>query len=285
MRTKPMQGWRRQVRRIWRKPLLVVGILIVLGVLVMAVFPGQLAPYDPFKSNLAHRLEPPSKGHWFGTDPLGRDLLSRVIYGSRVSVITGFVVVFLAAAIGSFAGALAGFYGGALDQIVMRIVDVLIAFPYMILAMALAAALGPSLINTMIALSIVWVPRYARMMRGQVLQAMGSEYIESAKALGVGRLRILVRHLLPNCFEPVLIKGTLDVGTTIMYAAALGFIGLGAQPPSPEWGAMISQSRSYILYSWWYTTFPGFAILVACLGFNLIGDGIRDLVDPRTAKT
>jgi len=278
------QEWKKQLRRIRRMPLLIVGFVIVIGILVLAAFPGQIAPYNPVKSNLMHRLEPPSKAHWFGTDPLGRDILSRVIHGSRISVMTGFVVVFFAALTGSLAGALAGYFGGALDQFIMRVVDVLIAFPYLILAMALAASLGPSLMNTMIALIIVWAPRYARMMRGQVLQTMNCEYVESARAVGAGRVRILFSHVLRNCFEPVLVKATLDVGTTIMYAAALSFIGLGAQPPSPEWGAMVSHSRSYILFSWWYTTFPGLAILLATLGFNLIGDGIRDLIDPRRAK-
>lgn len=279
------RSYKRQIRRIGRKPLLVVGIVIVTAILVMAIFANVISPYDPLKSNLLHRLQSPSQAHWFGTDPLGRDILSRVIHGSRISVLMGFFVVFFASSIGSFGGAVAGFFGGVTDQLIMRIVDVLIAFPYMILAMALAASLGPSLTNTMIALIIVWAPRYARMMRGQVLQTMSCEYIESARALGANRMRVLLRHVLPNCFDPVLIKGTLDVGTTIMYAAALSFIGLGAQPPAPEWGAMVSESRSYILFSWWYTTFPGLAIFLATLGFNLLGDGIRDLVDPRTLKT
>ena len=279
------RDWKRTFRRIRRKPLLVVGTVIVLCILILAAFPNQIAPYNPVKSNLSHRLEAPSAEHWFGTDTLGRDILSRVIHGSRISVMTGFFVVFFAASVGSLLGAVAGFFGGAIDQIIMRAVDVLIAFPYLILAMALAAALGPSLVNTMIALIIVWAPRYARMMRGQVIQTMTCEYVESAKGIGAGRMRILLSHVLRNCFEPVLIKGTLDVGTTIMYAAALSFIGLGAQPPTPEWGAMVSQSRAYMLHSWWYTTFPGLAILVATLGFNLMGDGIRDLIDPRSVKT
>ncbi len=281
-RTK--REWRKQLRRIAKRPLLIIGTVLVVGILLMAIFAKAFSPYDPLSTDVLHRLQAPSSTHWFGTDPLGRDVFSRVIYGSRTSVLTAFFVVFFASGIGSIAGGLAGFFGGATEQIVMRAVDVLIAFPYMILAMALAATLGPSLTNTMIALIVVWSPRYARMMRGQVLQTRACEYVESARALGAGPTRVLLRHVIPNCFEPVLVKATLDIGTTIMYAAALSFIGLGAQPPTPEWGAMVSESRSYILFAWWYTTFPGLAIFLATLGFNLVGDGIRDLIDPRTLR-
>lgn len=280
-----MKKARRTLRRIARRPLLIVGVVIVLGVLLVAALADVISPYNPLKSDLLHALEEPSTGHPFGTDPLGRDILSRVIHGSRVSVVTGVFVVSLASGLGSVAGCVAGFFGGVADLAIMRLVDILIAFPYLILAMALTATLGPSLGNAMIALIIVWWPRYARMMRGQVLHTVNEDYVEAARALGAGPLRIVVRHVVPNCFEPVLIKGTLDIGITIMYAAALSFIGLGAQPPTPEWGAMVSESRTYILFAWWYTTFPGLAIFLATLGFNLLGDGIRDLLEPTGLKT
>jgi peptide/nickel transport system permease protein len=267
--------------RIRRSPLTMVGIGIILCLILTALFAPWIAPYDAYELNPSNRLKPPSPEHWFGTDTAGRDMLSRVIFGSRISIRIGATVVFLAVISGSLIGLFSGYLGGKFDEVVMRVTDIFFSVPYLILAMAITAALGPGLINAMFSLSLVWWPIYARLIRGQVLQIREAPYIEAAAGLGATRMRIIFRHILPNAITPIIVQASLDFGNAIMYAAALSFIGLGAQPPAPEWGAMISTARNYLQDSWWFATFPGLAILVTVIGFNLLGDGIRDLSDPR----
>ncbi len=267
--------------RLKKSPLTLVGMGLIATLVLTAIFAPLLATHDPFQISPPNRLKPPSSQHWFGTDTAGRDIFSRVLYGTRISIRIGVTVVFLATLIGSIIGLFSGYLGGKFDEIVMRITDVFFSIPYLILAMAITASLGPGLLNAMISLSLVWWPTYARLIRSQVLQIREAPYIEAARGLGVSRKRIIFRHILPNAMTPVIVQCSLDFGNAIMYAAALSFIGLGAQPPSPEWGAMISLARNYIQDSWWFATFPGLAILMTVIGFNLLGDGIRDLTDPR----
>jgi peptide/nickel transport system permease protein len=258
-----------------------IGLVIILILCFAAIFAPYVAPHDPFEIDPPQRLKAPTKGYICGTDTAGRDVFSRIIYGSRISIRIGVTVVSMAAIFGSLIGLFSGYMGGKIDEIIMRITDVFFAVPYLILAMAIAAALGPSLVNAMISLSIVWWPVYARLTRGQALLIRESTYIEAARGLGASTFRIILRHVLPNSFSPVIVQASLDFGNAVMYAAALSFIGLGAQPPTPEWGAMISIGRNYLRDSWWYPTFPGLAILITVLGFNLLGDGLRDILDPR----
>jgi len=267
--------------RLKRSPLTLVGMVIILFVVLTALFAPFIAPYDPFQIDPPNRLKPPSLEHWFGTDTAGRDMLSRVVFGTRISIRIGATVVFLTVISGSLIGLFSGYFGGIFDAVVMRITDIFFSVPYLILAMAITAALGPGLPNAMLPLILVWWPIYARLIRGQVLQIREAPYIEAARGLGASRCRIIFRHILPNAATPIIVQASLDFGNAIMYAAALSFIGLGAQPPAPEWGAMISLARNYLQDSWWFATFPGLAILVTVLGFNLLGDGIRDMTDPR----
>jgi peptide/nickel transport system permease protein len=276
-----MERFQSFLYRIRKSPLTLVGIGIILCLVLTALLAPLIAPHDPFQLDPRNRLKPPSSEHWFGTDTAGRDMLSRVIFGTRISIRIGATVVFLAVISGCLIGLFSGYIGGKFDELVMRITDIFFSVPYLILAMAITAALGPGLLNAMLSLSIVWWPIYARLIRGQVLQIREAPYIEAARGLGASRKRIIFRHVLPNAITPVIVQASLDFGNAIMYAAALSFIGLGAQPPTPEWGAMISTARNYLQDSWWFATFPGLAILVTVIGFNLLGDGIRDLSDPR----
>jgi peptide/nickel transport system permease protein len=259
------------------------GILILL-LLILAICPGVIAPYDPIAIRPSEKLSPPSRAHLFGTDALGRDIFSRVVWGTRISIIVGFTIVSMAMAIGSLLGATAGYFGGTIDQVIMRIVDVLIAIPVLVLAMVLSAAMGAGLTSAVIAMIIVFCPRYVRLIRGQVLSVRNELYTEGARAIGASHRHIITYYIMRNSFDPVIIKATLDVGHTIMYTAALGFIGLGATPPTPEWGAMISHSRAYIISAWWYTTFPGAAIVLTVLAWNLFGDGLREILNPEERK-
>jgi peptide/nickel transport system permease protein len=266
-----------------RNPLSVVGLIIVVSFILIAILAQIIAPYpgDMIDVHPERRLLPPSLDHPFGTDEMGRDILSRVILGAQISLKIIIFVVSIAAIIGIVLGGVAGFLGGIVDEVLMRITDMFLAFPSIILAMAIAAALGPSLMNTMIAIIITWWPWYARLVRGQVLSIREMLYIEAAKALGLSRTRIIFRHILPNCLSPVIVQMSLDAGYVILTAAGLSFIGLGAQPPTPEWGLMISTGRIYMPQWWWCSVFPGLAIMVTVLGFNLIGDVIRDVLEPR----
>jgi peptide/nickel transport system permease protein len=227
---------------------------------------------------------PPSSTHFFGTDAAGRDIFSRVIYGSRITLRICVVVVGLTLVVGSAIGIISGYTGGWLDEIIMRVSDIFLAFPALILAMAITAALGPSLQNAIIAMAIIWWPRYARIARGQVLTIREVDYVTSARAVGSGKLRIMFHHILPACVSPIIVEATLDLGEVVITAATLSFIGFGAQPPTPEWGAMVSIGRNFLRDYWWYTTFPGLAILVTVIGFNLLGDAMRDILDPRLRR-
>jgi len=268
-------------REIWKHPLALIGLIIILGLLIVAVLAPVIAPNDPYYQVAEDRLQPPSIRYPFGTDDMGRDIFSRVIWGSRLSLAASVVVLTLASSIGIVIGSIAGYMGGKVDDILMRLTDMFLAFPAMILAMVIASALGPSLLNAMLAISVVWWPWYARLIRGQILSLKNMEYVEAAKALGASNRRILWKYILPNCMAPMIVQATLDSGYAILTTASLSFIGVGALAPTPEWGSMISIGRSFILVQWWYPTFPGLAIFMAVAGFNLLGDGLRDILDPR----
>jgi len=267
--------------RLSRSPLTVAGLAIVVFVLIVMVLAPLLSPYDPDRLHLAIRLAAPSSRHWFGTDEVGRDLLSRVIWGSRASVVAGLVTVAISMTIGTLIGSLSGLAAGWLDTVIMRIMDVLLAFPSFILAMTLAAALGPSLLNAILPIAIVRTPFYVRLARGQTLALRGRAFVKAAVTFGGSHWHIVRRHIVPNSVAPIIVQATLDVGLAIITVSALSFIGLGAQQPTAEWGAMVANGRAYFLDQWWYPTFQGLAILVTASGFNLFGDGLRELLDPR----
>lgn len=257
-------------------------MVLIGGFFFLTIFGGVLAPHDPLSPEAAIRFQPPSSEHWFGTDDLGRDVLSRVMAGARISLGIATIIISIAVVIGVIVGALAGYIGGLFDEITMRVTDIFLAFPWLILAMAIAAALGPNLQNTVIALTVVYWPWYARLVRGQVMSIKERDYVEAGRAIGVRPTRLLTRHIFPNATAPVIIQLTIDVGYAVLATASLSFIGLGAQPPSPEWGTMISDARTYFRDSWWFITFPGIALSLTVIGFNLLGDGLRDYFDPRT---
>jgi peptide/nickel transport system permease protein len=264
-----------------RRPLFLIGGLIIVAISIVAILAPLIAPQDPLKIDVTKRLQAPSSQHIMGTDHLGRDLFSRVIFGARISLMVGVTIAFISCALGGALGLLAGYFGKWLDNVIMRICDMFFAFPPLILAMAIAASLGPSLQNTMLSLVIVWWPRYARLVRSQVLVLRELDYVQAAKASGAGQMRIMLKHIVPNALSPVIVQVTLDIGQAILMAASLGFLGFGAQPPTPEWGVIASEARIYMRDQWWYPTFPSVMILLTVLGFNLVGDGLRDVLDPR----
>lgn len=267
-----------------KSPLAVAGGVVVVAFLLMAAFGKYVTPYDPIETEIANRFQSPSLEHWCGTDKLGRDVFSQILYGARYSLKVGIFVLIIAVPLGVFLGGVAGLLGGWFDELIMRVTDIFLAFPYLLLAMSFSAALGPSLENAMIALSLVWWPPYTRLIRGQALSVRESAYIEAAHSMGEGRLSIIWKHLLPNCLSPVLVTFTLDMGAIVLATAALSFLGFGAQPPLPEWGRLISDGRIYLFQAWWVPTFPGLAIAATVLGFNLLGDGIRDALDPKLRR-
>jgi peptide/nickel transport system permease protein len=268
-----------------RKSLLaVIGAFIVASFIFIAIFGPYIAPYDPYRTDIANRFLPPSPSHLLGTDKLGRDVLSRVLHGAGYSAKAGLAVLAIAVPIGIILGGIAGLFGGWVDEIIMRITDIFLAFPYLILAMAFSAALGPTLKNAMLALSLVWWPLYTRLVRGQALSVRESAYVEAARSRGASKFSIMFRHILPNCLSPILVTFTLDMGAIILATAALSFLGFGAQPPLPEWGRMVSGGRIYLFQAWWVPMFPGLAIALTVLGFNLLGDGIRDALDPKLRR-
>ena len=267
--------------RLAASPLTVAGFAIVAAVLATMLLAPMIAPFDPNRISLAQRLAPPGWHHVFGTDEVGRDLLSRVIWGSRASVVAGLATVGISSLLGTCLGAVSGLIAGWVDTIVMRIMDVLLAFPSFILAMALSAALGPSLMNAIVPIAIVRTPFYVRLARGQALTLRDRAYVRAAETFGGTSWHIVRRHILPNSMAPIIVQATLDIGLAILTVSALSFIGLGAQQPTAEWGAMVANGRAYFLDQWWYPTFPGLAILVTAMGFNLAGDGLRDLLDPK----
>ena len=268
-----------------RSPSSMIGLVIVAAFLFLAAFGPAIVPYPEDATgamNLANRLKPPSAAHWFGTDEMGNDLFTRVVVATRTSLYVGLVIVVIAGTIGVPLGIAAGYFGGRTRMIIMRVTDVFLSVPGLVLALAIVAALGPGIINGIIALSIVWWPGYVRLVEAKALSLRGEAYVEAARSLGASSLRILLVHILPNCLSPIIVKASMDMGLAILSAASLGFIGLGARPPAPEWGAMISVARTYMPTWWWYTFFPGLFIYLTVLGFNLFGDGLRDILDPKS---
>ncbi|HEY3232484.1 MAG TPA: nickel transporter permease [Roseiflexaceae bacterium] len=272
---------RRQLGYALRQPSIAVALVILLLFLLAALFAPLLSPNDPVAQNVSAGLLPPAPEHLLGTDKLGREMLSRILYGARISLIVGLLVVAIASTLGTLLGLVAGYLGGWADEALMRVTDIFFAFPALILAMAITGALGRSLQNALIAISAVTWPVYARLIRGQVLSLKEREFVLAARAVGVPRRWIVLRHLLPNTLAPLLVQASFDMGAAITSVAGLSFIGFGAQPPTPEWGVMISEGRNYIATQWWLPTFPALAILLVVGGFNLLGDGLRDLLDPR----
>ena len=276
-----------QLSQLWRNKTAVAGLIIITVFIFCAILAPYLSPHDPLEVSLYDQIKPPvwhETGTWnniLGTDDLGRDILSRLIYGARVSLAVAVFSVGLAFFFGTLLGCISGYYKGSLDNIIMRIMDMILSFPYILLAIVVVAYLGPSLRNAMIAIAITYVPRFARIVRGSVLEECEKDYVTSARAIGARDWRIIFIAVLPNCLGPLIVQTTLSCASAILDAAALSFLGLGAQPPTPEWGAMIAQSRGLILRASWVMTFPGLAILFAVLGFNLLGDGLRDALDPR----
>ena len=278
---------RRALRQFRQSPLSMAGLAIILVLLAVAAFGSFLVPYPDDASgalNITERLEGPSWIHLFGTDQAGRDIFTRVIVGARVSLLAGLVVIALAFTVGTLLGAIAGFFGGRLGEGIMRTTDIFLTIPDLILAMAFAAALGPGLFNVMIAVSLVWWPGYCRLARANVVALRDSQFAEAAQSIGASRSRILFTHILPNAFPTILVKASMDIGFAVLTTAALGFIGLGTQPPTPDWGVMIADGSKYLREAWWFSTFPGIAILLTVLAFNLLGDGLRDVMDPRARR-
>jgi len=258
-----------------------LGLAITLLVLFLALAGPSLTSYDPIKPSLEEMLAPPSWAHWFGTDEFGRDILCRMLYGSRVALQVGLIADGISLAIGVLLGLLAGYFGGRIGSLIMRFIDILLAFPYLLLAMMIVAILGPGLRNAMIAIGIVYIPQYTRLVRGSVLSVLGLDYVVAARISGASHWRIMTRHILRNCYSPIIVQASLTFGSAIVQTAGLGFLGLGAQPPAPEWGSILSTGRNYILQAPWICTFPGLGILVTVVGFNLLGDGLRDALDPK----
>lgn len=280
---KKRSQWREVWRMLTKNKMAMLGLFILLFLIVLALLADIIYDYDSIviKQNLAHRLQGPSGAHWLGTDEFGRDILARLIHGARVSLKVGILAVGLSIIVGGILGAISGFYGGTIDNTIMRAMDIFLAVPSILLAIAIVSALGPSMINLMIAISVSSVPTYARIVRASVLSIRDQEFIEAAKAIGASNTRIIFKHIIPNALAPVIVQGTLGVANAILSIAGLSFIGLGIQPPAPEWGSMLSGGRQYLRYAWWVTTFPGLAIMITILSLNLLGDGLRDALDPR----
>lgn len=272
----------RRWRRFSGNPLSVFGLSILMLLVIVAVIGPWIAPHDPLRQVLSDRLLPPgSASHWLGTDQLGRDILSRIIYGSRLTLSIAILVVVVVVPIGLMIGTTAGFFGGWVDNVLMRVTDIALAFPKIVLALAFAAALGPGVFNAVIAISITAWPAYARLARAETLRLVQADFIHVARLQGASNLRILLRYIVPLCSSSVVVRATLDMAGIILTVAGLGFLGLGAQPPSPEWGFMVASGRNVLLDAWWVATIPGIAILLVSLAFNLLGDGLRDVFDPR----
>lgn len=282
---QPRRAWRDGLRRFFRHPTGVVGLSIIAFFLVISLLAPVLRPYDAARDrDLRSRLAPPSAEHIFGADELGRDIFTRVWHGGRVSLRVGLIAVALAVVVGTFLGLVAGYLGGWVDTAIVWLLDILLAFPGILLAIAIVATLGPSLTNALIAISITQIPIYTRIVRSVVLSLRESEYVQAARALGSGGGRVVLRHILPNSLSPLIVQLTLSIGVAILDVAALGFLGLGAQPPTPEWGLMIRDGFSQFLRAPWMSIFPGIAIFLSVVGFNLLGDAVRDVLDPRLVE-
>ena len=283
LQSRAVQGWLAWLR-FRRNPLAMIGLGITIALIAMSLFAPWLAPYDPISQNLSIRLQPPlSAGHWLGTDDFGRDIWSRILFGSRITLYIVLLVILTAPVVGLVIGAVAGYFGGWVDSVLMRITDIFLAFPKLILALALVAVLGPGMVNAVLAIALTSWPPYARVARAETLTVRNSDYIAATRLLGASSTRIIWGHVMPMCLPSVIIRVTLDMAGVILIAAGLGFLGLGVQPPLPEWGLMVSAGRKFLFEQWWVATMPGLAIFVVSLGFNLLGDGLRDVLDPRSA--
>ena len=270
--------------RLRRNPLAMIGLTITVLLILMALFAPYLAPHDPIAQELSRRLLPPgTPGNWLGTDDFGRDILSRIIFGSRITLYIVLLVILTAPVVGLIIGTVAGYFGGWADEILMRITDIFLAFPKLILALALVAVLGPGMENAVLAIALTSCPPYARVARAETLTVRNSDYIAAVRLQGAGAIRVIWGHVMPMCLPSVIIRVTLDMAGVILTAAGLGFLGLGVQPPLPEWGLMISAGRKFLFEQWWVATMPGLAIFIVSLGFNLLGDGLRDVLDPKSA--
>lgn len=261
-----------------------VGLIIIVLLILIAVLGKYIMPYNPYEGELSQSLQPPSSLHLFGTDEQGRDILSRIIDGTKISLRVGVTSVAIALSVGTVFGAMAGYYGGKIDMIIMRIMDIILAFPSLLLAIAFMSALGKGIDKAVIAISIVTIPEYARIVRGCVLSVKENEYVQSAKAIGNGDIAIIFKHILPNVMSPIIVRATLGISTAILETSALGFLGLGVQPPLAEWGSMLGSGRGYFYNAPHIILFPGFAITLTVLAFNLFGDGLRDALDPKQRK-
>lgn len=279
-----LKRWSSFYKRLKKNHAGMAGGIIVLFYVAIAILAPVAAPFDPLEIDLNKKLLPPSSEHWMGTDDKGRDIMSRLMYGARISLMVGFVSVFIGAAVGVVLGLISGYYGKWIDTVIMRIIDVLLAFPGILLALAIISALGPSLVNVMIAVGIFSIPTFARIVRGSTLAVKKMEYVDAVRSLGASDIVIIFKHILPNILSPIIVQGTLRIATAILTASGLSFLGLGAQPPTPEWGAMLSNGRDFLFTAPHIALFPGIAISTLVLGFNLFGDGLRDALDPRMKK-
>ncbi len=272
------------LRILARNPSAVVGGIVIAIMVLLALCAPLLAPYDPVRLSLSDRLLAPGAAHFFGTDELGRDIFTRVLYGARISLSIGLLVIAVAGVSGALIGATSGYFGGRIDGVTMRVMDVILSFPPLVLALALAAAMGPSLGNAIFATAFVMIPKFARMVRSEALAVREMPFVAASRVAGAGHGFIIRRHILPNCLNSAIVLATLTLGDAILIAASLSFIGLGAQPPTPEWGAMIASGRKFLMDQWWYATFPGLFILFTVIGFNILGDALRDVLDPRIRR-
>ena len=273
--------WRRAVRVFARNRLVLAGAIMVVLVVLTALFAGVFAPYDPIANNVRAALQPPSSLYLFGTDRFGRDVFSRVVFGSQLSLVVGLISVAIAATCGTLLGLASGFFGGWVDDVIGRVMDVLFSFPALVLAIAVAATLGPGITNAIIAIAVVYAPLFGRVIRGPVLVERSKDYVEAARAVGAGSPRLILRHVLPNVLSPLIVQVTLTISHAILLESYLSFLGLGTQPPYPSWGTMLQENRTFLETAPWTSVFPGLAIMLAVLAFNLLGDGIRDVLDPR----
>lgn len=273
--------WRELAGRLAQNHTAVAGLLIILVFAAFALFPELIAPYGYDDQDLTKQFLSPNAEHWFGTDDYGRDIFSRIVYGSRISLTIGLVSISFSCLVGVFIGCIAGYFGNVIDNVLMRLMDIMLALPSFILAIAIVASLGAGLRNLVIAVGIATIPQYARIVRASVLSIKDQEFVEAARCIGAGNVRIILRHILPNCLAPIIVQATMNIAVAILSAAGLSFIGLGIAPPTPEWGAMLSAGRVYIRDYWFIVTFPGVAIMLSVFAFNLFGDGLRDALDPR----
>lgn len=278
---EPRSPWQMMIKRFKKNKRAMVGLYITALFIIVAILAPWISPYDPYAYNMKALLQPPSFSHPFGTDQFGRDVLSRIIHGSRISLMIGMVGVGISIIVGVSLGTIAGYFGGLIDSIIMRIMDILLAFPGFLLALAIISILGPNMLNVMIAIGIFSIPVFARIMRSSVISVKYKEFIEATKSLGGSHFFIIMKHVIPNCIAPIIVLSTMRIATAILTAAGLSFLGLGAQPPSPEWGAMLNEGREYIRSATHLSTVPGLIIMLVVLGFNMLGDGLRDALDPQ----